>query len=81
MSLYDKDHWKSVEKHTATLPTSWNDRLNLDDVVSTQLIWKDLMKENLGLHEFTGPTIESICKESACFTTRTFQGMVVVFEE
>ncbi|KAI9274863.1 hypothetical protein EDC94DRAFT_591300 [Helicostylum pulchrum] len=29
MSLYDKDHWKSVEKHTATLSTSWNDRLNL----------------------------------------------------
>jgi hypothetical protein len=29
MSLSDKDHWKFVEKRSATLPTDWDDRLGL----------------------------------------------------
>ncbi|ORE07010.1 hypothetical protein BCV72DRAFT_335513 [Rhizopus microsporus var. microsporus] len=69
MSLSDKDHWKFAEKRSSTLPTDWNDRVDLlqylellvslfDSVVSTQHVQKDLLKEYLGLVAFDDPNIE-----------------------
>ncbi|KAI7895280.1 uncharacterized protein EV154DRAFT_559695 [Mucor mucedo] len=60
LSLYDESHWSFVEKRSAKLPTNWNDRLQIvqylellatlfGGILDTQLVQKDLVKENLGL--------------------------------
>ncbi|KAI7896644.1 uncharacterized protein EV154DRAFT_558258 [Mucor mucedo] len=75
MSLYDKNHWKFIEKRSAKLPTNWNDRLCFvqylellatlfDDILTPQQVQKQLVKENLGLVEFSGPSVESISQEA-----------------
>ncbi|CAO3672392.1 unnamed protein product [Rhizopus stolonifer] len=88
MYLSDKDHWKFVEKRSATLPNNWRDRLGLiqylellatlyNDVLSSQLIQKELLRENLGLVSFNGPTIESICKKkSLCFDSNNLENII-----
>ncbi|KAI9328818.1 hypothetical protein BD770DRAFT_477964 [Pilaira anomala] len=75
MSLYDKNHWKFIEKRSAKLPTNWNDRLCFvqylellatlfDGILTAQQVQKQLVKENLGLVEFSGPSVESISQEA-----------------
>ncbi|KAG1043128.1 hypothetical protein G6F43_011734 [Rhizopus delemar] len=75
MSLSNKTHWKFIEKRVAKLPTNWNDQLCFvqylellatlfDSILTTQQIQKQSVKENLGLVEFSGPSVESIIQES-----------------
>ncbi|KAG1554738.1 hypothetical protein G6F49_007756 [Rhizopus delemar] len=75
MSLFNKTHWKFIEKMVAKLPTNWNDQLCFvqylellatlfDSILTTQQIQKQSVKENLGLVEFSGPSVESIIQES-----------------
>ncbi|KAG1136842.1 hypothetical protein G6F37_011750 [Rhizopus arrhizus] len=77
-SLYDKNYWKFIEKRSAKLPTNWNDRLCFvqyvellatlfDGILTTQQVQKQLVKENLGLVEFSGPFVESISQEASIF--------------
>ncbi|KAG0938528.1 hypothetical protein G6F30_007717 [Rhizopus arrhizus] len=78
MSLYVKNYWKFIEKRSAKLPTNWNDRLCFvqyvellatlfDGILTTQQVQKQLVKENLGLVEFSGPFVESISQEASIF--------------
>ncbi|RCI06227.1 hypothetical protein CU098_010251 [Rhizopus stolonifer] len=78
MSLYDKNYWKFIEKRSAKLPINWNDRLCyvqhlellatlFDGVLTTQQVQKQLVKENIGLVEFSEPSVESISPEAIFF--------------
>ncbi|KAI8075626.1 hypothetical protein BDF21DRAFT_69616 [Thamnidium elegans] len=63
--------WNFIEKRTATLPSSWDDRILLiqyleliatifDDICDTHHLLKILMEENLGLSSNDGPTLRNI---------------------
>ncbi|KAG2228546.1 hypothetical protein INT48_000313 [Thamnidium elegans] len=63
--------WNFIEKRTATLPSSWDDRILLiqyleliatifDDICDTHHLLKILMEENLGLSSNDDPTLRTI---------------------
>ncbi|KAI7868425.1 hypothetical protein BDF14DRAFT_1724649 [Spinellus fusiger] len=73
MSFHDENNWKVLETRTAKLPTNWNDRICLvqylellatlfKGVLKVQEVQKKLVKENIGLVQFDGPSIRSICE-------------------
>ncbi|KAG1438712.1 hypothetical protein G6F56_012548 [Rhizopus delemar] len=72
--MNDQKSWCFIEKRTATIPSSWRDRILLvqylelvatlfDDLCETQHMLKQLMKENLGLILSEGPSVATMFEE------------------
>ncbi|KAG0176617.1 hypothetical protein DFQ29_005883 [Apophysomyces sp. BC1021] len=72
--MNDKKSWNFIEKRTATLPSSWHDRILLiqylelvatifDDLCEIQHVLKQLMKENLGLDLNESPSVATMFEE------------------
>ncbi|KAK4515823.1 uncharacterized protein ATC70_010780 [Mucor velutinosus] len=75
ISFDDENHWKCIELRRAKLPTAWRDRIGLlqyMELLATlynachenQKIQKQLIKEDVGLIPFSGPTIGSVIKDN-----------------
>ncbi|KAI8887244.1 hypothetical protein K501DRAFT_269002 [Backusella circina FSU 941] len=74
LAMNDEKSWRFLEKRTATLSSTWNDRILLirylevivtlfDDLCDTQNLLNQLMMENLGLVLNQGPLLGSMFKE------------------